>query len=189
MERHMLLIISMAGLLLVSGCASKLPETARVENGYSSMGIKSYALNLDCSQAEVTGLQPNFAETYCQVLEGNLKLAIARENPEWTFNKDNHDLLINAKLEQIHGGSAAARFWIGFGAGRSVTTIFVKLSQNGQSVAERRFNETTTMPNIVSNNWTNEDAITQDAPLVAKQIAAFINNPVEYNQRLSQNRP
>lgn len=182
MEKKGRSLMAVFAILMISGCASKLPETSIIEEGYSSGAIKTYALNVDCSQAEVTDLQPNFPETYCQVLEGNLKLAISQENPGWTYKEEGYDLLVESKLEQIHGGSAAARFWIGFGAGRSVTTLNVKLSQDGQLVAERRFNETTTMPNIISDNWTNEDAITQDAPLVAKKVASFIKDPVEYSK-------
>lgn len=176
-------IIILFLVLLTSGCASTLPEIAKINNNYSMDNIKTFSVNMDCSKTVLSDIQQNFAESYCQVLEGNIKLSLQKENPTWRFDKDNPDMMINATLEQVHGGSAAARFWIGFGAGRSVTTAYVKILKNNAIVAERRFTETTTMPNIASNNWSNEDAITQDAPLIAKKIAEFVHNPVGYESR------
>jgi len=87
------------------------------------------------------------------------------------------DLIVDIKLEEVRGGSAATRFLIGFGAGRSVTPVYVKILRNQQIIAEGRNTETTTMPDIVGGTYSNKDAILQDAPRVAKKIADFVVNP------------
>jgi hypothetical protein len=112
---------------------------------------------------------------------------LKRENPNFQFEENSPDLKIRAILEQIHGGSAAARFWVGFGAGRSITTLYVTVEKNDKIIAERRFTETTTMPNIVSGAYANEDAIIQDAPLIARKIAEFVKDPVAFEEKQKEN--
>ena len=92
------------------------------------------------------------------------------------------DLMVNTKLEEVRGGSAATRFLIGFGAGRSVTTVYVKILRNQQIIAEGRITETTTMSDILGGTYTNEGSILQDAPRVANKIADFVVNPKNEEQ-------
>jgi hypothetical protein len=172
-------------VLFIYGCAAKLPEQPKVNANYSVKDVKTYSVNIDCTKATISGLQQNFAENYCPILESNIKLFLQNKNPTWSNTKDSPELTIKATLEQIHGGSSAARFWVGFGAGRSVTTVHIQVLKGNVAIAERRFNETTTMPNIAAGNWTNEDAIIQDAPLIAKKIAEFVRNPSGYGKKNS----
>ena len=113
-------------------------------------------------------------ENYCSILESNIKLSLQRKNQNWHHDRETPEIIIETALEQIRGGSAAARLWIGLGAGRSVTTVHIKILKNNEVIAERRFNETTTLPNIASDSWSNEDAILQDAHLIADKIAKFV---------------
>lgn len=169
-------------ILFLFGCAEKLPEEVKVSTKYSIENVESFSVAIDCEKTKVTNLPPTFIENYCQLLETNLKLALQSVKSTWRYVDTNPELKIETILEQVHGGSADTRFWIGFGAGRSVTTIYVKIFQNDVIVAERRFNETTTMPNLVSDTWSNEDVVIQDARLIAEKIASFVKNPSAYDK-------
>jgi hypothetical protein len=189
MEKLRLLIIF--GLIsviifVIAGCASTLPPKGEIRESYSLDNFNSFAMILSCEETKVTGVRENFATDYCQVLEGNIKLSLRKLNSKWRYDKKDPDVLIDTKLEEIHGGSAAARFWVGFGAGRSITTVYVKVIKENKVLAEQRITETTTLTNIITNNYANEDAIIQDAPLVSKKIAEFEKNPTEFRKKDSE---
>ena len=170
-------------VLFFAGCAPTLPPQSDIRPSYSIADVKTFSSVLDCENTQSTDLRPGFAQDYCQVLAGNIKLAIQQENRNFTSDDTNPDLVVQTTLEEVHGGSAAARFWVGFGAGRSITTVYVKVLKKGEIIAERRITETTTMPNITTGTYANEDAILQDAPLVARKIAGFVHNPVEFEKK------
>lgn len=165
--------------LLLSGCAPTLPDYDVISKDYSLLGSKTFKSTVDCSKASVVAVAPDFITGYCPLIESQLKSSIQRQNPNLEYSTELPDIVIESKIEQINGGSAGARFWVGFGAGRSVTTIFTRVSKGGQIIAERRFSETTTMPTM--GVWDNDSAILQDAPIVAKKIATFIRDPLAYN--------
>ncbi len=85
-------------------------------------------------------------------------------------------------LEELHGGSAAARFWVGFGAGRTVSTVYVKVLKGQELMAEGRITETTTLTNVLTGTYSNEDSLMQDVLLVARKIAEFVNDPVKFKK-------
>ncbi|MCJ7774992.1 MAG: DUF4410 domain-containing protein [Desulfobulbaceae bacterium] len=176
-------VILLFAIIITVGCAATLPDKGTIQNNYSIADVKTFSSTLNCENTKVTEARPNFAQDYCQVLDSNIKMALKRENPNIQLEENSPDLKIMTTLEQIHGGSAAARFWIGFGAGRSITTIYVSVEKNDKIIAERRFTETTTMPNIATGTYANEDAILQDAPLIARKIAEFIKDPVAYEKK------
>lgn len=159
------------------GCAPTLKEHATISDNYSILNTNTFAVNMKCDNVQISDIRPNFVENYCQIIDGNIKLSLQKQNPTWQHSKEKPDIVIEATLEQIHGGNAAARFWIGLGAGRSVTTIHVKILKNNEGVAQRRFNETTTLANIITDTYSNEDAILQDAHLIADKIAEFVYSP------------
>jgi hypothetical protein len=170
-------------LLTLTGCTSTLPEKMTVKDNYSLLNVKTYAIKVQCEKGDIDPNLPKaFASNYCQMLEGAVKMALAQTNPEFQPTIDNADLNINIALEALHGGSAAARALVGFGAGRSVSTVYVSILKGTESLAETRITETTTMPNIASKNWTNEDALMQDIPAIAKNVAAFISDPLKYQK-------
>lgn len=174
-------------LVFLTGCAPTLPSKSNISPEYSLLGAKTFTSQVECDNALVEAVRQDFVHNYCSVLESHIKLAIQKEYYGLTHVEENADIIIQSVLEQINGGSAAARFWIGFGAGRSVTTVHTTISRNGQPQAERRFTETTTMPNMVTGVWDNESAILQDAPLVAAQIAKFFKDPKGYEASLQNN--
>ena len=176
-------VIFFFAIVTIVGCAATLPDKGSIQKNYSINDVKTFSSTLNCENTKVTDVRPNFIQDYCKVLQTNLNMALKRENPNFQFEENSPDLKIKAILEQVHGGSAAARFWVGFGAGRSITTLYVTVEKNDKIIAERRFTETTTMPNIVSGAYANEDAILQDAPLIAHKIAEFVKDPVAFEEK------
>ncbi len=174
-------------ILFLTGCAATLPPKAEMSPSYSLQGLKFYDLNLNCEKAKVDeSFNKSFASSYCQMLEGSIKLSLQKTNPDFQYSKTSPELGLDVTLEQIHGGSAAARFWIGFGAGRTVSTVYVKVFKKQELIAEGRITETTTLTNLMSGNYSNEDALMQDVPLVARKIADFVNNPSKFKE---ENQP
>jgi hypothetical protein len=176
-------VIFFFAIVIMVGCAATLPDKGAIQSDYSIADVKTFSYTLNCENTKVTEVRPDFVQDYCQVLQTNLKMALKKKNPNFKFEENSPDLKINTILEQIHGGSAAARFWIGFGAGRSITTVHVTVEKNDKIIAERRITETTTMPNIMTANYENEDAILQDAPLIARKIAEFVKDPVAFEEK------
>ncbi len=172
-------IIILIALFYLVGCAPTLPSQSAIRDSYSIEGVKTYSSILNCEGTLVTGLAPDFLRNYCMVLGGNIKLAIQKENRTFKYDEKNPELVVKTTLEEINGGNAAARFWVGFGAGRSITTVYVKVVKNGEVIAEQRITETTTMPDIIDNNYENEDAILQDTPLISRKIGKFVKNPID----------
>jgi hypothetical protein len=164
-------------LLILNGCASTLPDKVDVSKSYSLQGVKTYTLKTTCGDTQISNLDKAILPDYCQTLESNIKIALRDTNSEFRYELNSPDLSIDVNLEVLNGGSAAARFWVGFGAGRSITTVYIKVLKSGNIIAEGRITETTTMPNLQT-GISNESAILQDVPLIAKRIAAFVNDPL-----------
>jgi hypothetical protein len=175
--------------LTLTGCASTLPSKGTVQNNYSIVDAKTFSSVLDCESTKVEEVESGFAKDYCHVLGGDIKLALQKELSNLTYNDKNPDLVIQTTLEEINGGSAAARLWVGWGAGRSITTIYVKVIKRGNTIAEQRITETTAVPNLVTySNYSNGNAILQDAPLVAHRIAEFVKNPANSEKNNAPNQ-
>jgi hypothetical protein len=174
-------------ILFLMGCTATLPPKVEISGSYSLQGLKSYALKLNCEKANIDpSFKKSFASSYCQMLEGSIKLSLQKTNPEFQYTNTSSELDINVTLEELHGGSAAARFWIGFGAGRTVSTVYVKVLKGQELIAEGRITETTTLTNLMTGTYSNEDALMQDVPLVARKIAEFVNDPVKFKK---ENQP
>jgi len=185
MRKIFLILIS----VIFMGCTAALPQKMEIDKNYSLLGVKSYSLKIDNSKTNIDpNLNKNFLSGYTQLLEGNVKMALLKEVPELHHSNDNSDISIEINIEEIHGGSAAARFWVGFGAGRSVSTVFVKVFKKGAIQSEARITETTTLTNLATGNYSNEDALMQDIPLISRNIAEFIRNPSEYKEKDNPNK-
>lgn len=170
-------------ILFLIGCTATLPRKTEIRSQYSLHDLKSYTLKLNSEKANVDpSFNKSFAGSYCQMLEGSIKLSLQKTNPEFQYSTGNSDLLIDVTLEELHGGSAAARFWIGFGAGRTVSTVYVRVLKGQELMAESRITETTTMTNLVTGNYSNEDALMQDVPQLARKITEFVNDPLKYTK-------
>jgi hypothetical protein len=174
-------------IIIFAGCTATLPPKSDVSSSYSVVGLKSYSLKTNCEQANVDpAFNKTFLSGYCEMLQGSTKLALQKVNPALKYTDANSDMNIDVQLEELHGGNAAARFWIGFGAGRSVSTVFVKVFKGPELMSESRITETTTLTNLMTGTYENEDALMQDVPLLAKKIAEFVNDPVKFKRENPQ---
>jgi hypothetical protein len=161
----------------MSGCASTLPAQTSVNSGYSLQGVKTVSIATECPSPKIDNIGTSFVPDYCQILGSNVKMAIRSKNPTWEFRDSYADIHIDVLLEELYGGSAQARFWVGFGAGKTATTVYVRVIRDNNVLAEGRLTETSTMPNINAGNWSNEELLTQDAPLISRKIADFVSDP------------
>ncbi|MDA8429584.1 MAG: hypothetical protein M0T70_10055 [Geobacteraceae bacterium] len=172
---------SLAGCLLscalITGCASTLPPQTIVNSGYNLEGIKTVSVSTHCPNPKLENIEASFVPDFCQMLGSSAKLAIKSRNPTWQLNDTNTDAQIDIQLEELYGGSAQARFWVGFGAGKTAITVYVKVKKDNAVLAEGRLTETSTMPNLNTGNWSNEELLAQDAPLISRKIADFIADP------------
>jgi hypothetical protein len=174
-------------IVLFAGCTAALPPKTEISSSYSIVGLKTYTLKTSCEQANVDpAIDQTFLSGYCQMLQGSTKLALQKVNPALKYTEANSDMNIDVALEELHGGNAAARFLIGFGAGRSVSTLFVRVFKAQELMAESRITETTTFTNLMTGTYENEDALMQDVPLLARKIAEFVNDPVKYRKENPQ---
>ena len=172
-------------MLFLFGCTATLPQKVEISPTYSLQGLKLYTLKLDCEKANLDpSFNKSFASTYCHMLDSNIKLTLQKSNPEFRFAPSNSDLNIEVTLEELHGGSAAARFWVGFGAGRTVSTVYVRILKGQELQAEGRVTETTAFTYVIADS--NEDAVLQDIPRVARKVAEFVNDPVKFK---NENQP
>ncbi|MGH7773205.1 MAG: DUF4410 domain-containing protein, partial [Candidatus Binatia bacterium] len=93
------------------------------------------------------------------------------------------DLVANAEILEVDGGSAGARFMIGFSAGaaRSVVKVSV-LDRAGKELANAEIFHSTMCPI----GWcaeSNEGMIQRNLQSLAGEVADFIINPPEYEKR------
>jgi hypothetical protein len=165
------------GILFLTGCASALPDKTFVTPDYSLAGIQMVEVRTTCNDVEVSDVRATFVRGYCENLQAGFKLALKNKFPEFQMVEAGGDLVMDLTLEQLHGGSDTKRFWIGFGAGRSVSTTYLKLLKGGKIIAEKRFVETTTMPDILTGASSNEEALMRDIPLLTRKMTDFVNRP------------
>jgi hypothetical protein len=181
------MIMMLISSVLLAGCASTPPPR---------IAVKNCVIKVQCDKANIDPSLPSslfdgkpFAAYYCQTLEDAVKRELSKINPAFQYIPAGGDFNVDIVLEVLHGGSADVRFWTNFilpinpvlGAGQSITTVFVRSSRGANLLAETRITETTTVRSI-----SNEDVLIMDVPLVARNIAAFINDPVKY-QKETQN--
>ena len=174
------LLTAMSFCICVAGCATTLPIQSSVKSGYTLERVKVVSISTTCPSPKLDNVEPSFTTEYCPMLGSTVRLAIKSKFPSWQIRETDTDAQIEVILEELYGGSAQARFWVGFGAGKTATTVYVRVKQNGTVIAEGRLIETSTMPNVNTGNWSNESLLTQDAPLISRKVASFIANPEEF---------
>lgn len=170
------IILMITVVMMVTGCASTLPRKVSIDKDFNATGVKTVSVKMDCTNVRLDNFDPASVPDFCQMLHAAAKASI-RKKTGYTIAEGTTDMDINVKLEEMYGGSAAARFWVGLGAGRSVITTYVEIVRDGKVIAEGRLIETSTMPNIAGNAWSNEELITQDIGIIGGKIADFVANP------------
>jgi hypothetical protein len=173
---------------MVSGCAASLPMKVSVDRDYNTRGVRTASVNMDCENVKTDDIDPASVPDFCQMLHASAKASI-RKKAGFAIVEGPADLDINIKLEEMYGGNAAARFFVGLGAGRSVITSYITIMRDGKDIAEGRLVETSTMPNIAGNAWSNDQMIMQDIGIIGGKIADFVANPRDFDSRPDQVQP
>jgi len=176
-----IIITALTGVML-AGCTSTMPPKISIDNNYNTLGVKTAAVNMDCSNVKSDNIDPASVADYCQILNSAAKAAI-RKKTGYTISDNPADLDIEIKLEEIYGGNAVARTMVGLGAGRSAITAFVGIAKDGKVIAEGRLIETSTLPDVVGNAWSNDEIIMHDLGTLGGKIADFVVNPRDFEEK------
>ena len=118
-----------------------------------------------------------------------LRDALAARHPAWRIAvadakgaAPDADLTVTTELLEIEGGSAAMRFWIGFGAGAIVSRVKVSmLDKSGRALAASEISQRTTCPTGACSDE-NEALVRQNLKMLAASTAEFIRNPAEFEK-------
>lgn len=105
---YFILLISLAAL---SGCGSgfanpqvqKYPQFSSIHKKYNSEQVSSFKLNVNCSSAEISGLNEEFIRNYCPMLEKDIRSFIHAHNPTWQDAAEASDIEIFVEFEVLHG--------------------------------------------------------------------------------------
>jgi hypothetical protein len=124
-----------------------------------------------------------------QLFAREIRDALAPRYPAWRIAligaqepAADADLVIVAELVEIDGGSAAMRFWIGFGAGAIVSKAKVSmLDAAGRTVAASEISQRTTCPTGACGDE-NEVLVRQNLKALAANAAEFVANPAAYQR-------
>ncbi len=179
------IIFALAVCTMLAGCVGTLPTKISVSNDFNTAGVKTALVRMDCANVKTDDIDPASVPDFCQMLHAAAKTSI-RKKTGYKIADGAADLDINIKLEEIYGGNAAARFWVGMGAGRSAITTLVEIVKGGKVIAEGRLIETSTMPNIAGNAWSNDEMIIQDVGIIGGKIADFVANPKSFEAASEQ---
>lgn len=126
---------------------------------------------------------------------GALRDALAPKHPAWRIavgeaNSPVGDveLVIDTELLEIDGGSAAMRFWIGFGAGAIVSKVKVNMRDRaGKVLAATEISQRTTCP-LGACGEENEPLVRDNLKALAASASEFVSNPAEYEKRRAAGR-
>ncbi|MCU7834169.1 MAG: hypothetical protein KZQ83_02860 [gamma proteobacterium symbiont of Taylorina sp.] len=186
-----LLIISAA----LSGCGSgfadpqvqNYPKFSAVHEKYSSEQINSFKLEMNCSDAIISGLEKEFADNYCPMLKKDIKSFIQAHNPAWKYETESYDIAVSINLEILHGGDFDGRFFFPGNSGSAARTfLYASVSNNNTILAERRIFEYTAFINPLFDKFSNEETIRQDAVSISEKISDFVSNPAQYGSRYAK---
>lgn len=125
-----------------------------------------------------------------QFFARGLRDALAPKHPRWHIRLADEnggmpdpDITITTELVEIDGGSAALRFWIGFGAGAIVSKVKVSITdKTGKVLANSEISERTTCPLGVCTEE-NEPMVRGNLQGLAAGVAEFVTNPAEYEKK------
>jgi len=181
-------LILCCAILVLSACRPPIDEISKIDPAYSTDGVSHFFVKLDCDDAEITELKESYEDNYCPLLKNQIVSTIQQQHPQWQLQEKNPDLLIDAVLEQLHGGNQALRFFPSFEAGRTMLTIHFNVYKQSLLIAERRLTEITRRIHFEDDKHTNEEAISEDTKLIAMKISEFIDNPVQFDKKLKDYR-
>lgn len=128
-----------------------------------------------------------------QIFAGYLKDALSPGRPTWRITVADEkapapeaDITISTELTLVDGGSAAMRFWIGFGAGAITSVAQVSISdKSGRTLAASEITQRTSCP-LGACGEENEVLVRENLKQLAASAAEFVSNPAEYERKRRQ---
>lgn len=125
-----------------------------------------------------------------QIFAGHLRDALAPKHPAWRITLADEkgpapeaDITISTELTLVDGGSAAMRFWVGFGAGAIMSVVQVSIAdKTGRALAASEISQRTTCP-LGACGEENEPLVRENLKLLAASTADFVSNPAEYEKK------
>jgi hypothetical protein len=120
---------------------------------------------------------------------GALRDALAPKHPAWRIAVgDAKSPVGDAELLEIDGGSAAMRFWIGFGAGAIVSRVKMNMRDHaGKVLATTDISQRTTCP-LGACGEENQPMVRDNLKALAATASEFVSNPAEYEKRRAAGR-
>ena len=125
-----------------------------------------------------------------QFFARSLKSALEIKQPGWQIGLADEqgampdaDINIETEIVGVDGGSAGLRFWIGFSAGATESTVKVTiLDKTGRELATAKISERTMCP-IGACVESNEATVRRNLQSLAAEAADLIINPAEYEKK------
>lgn len=175
-------VVTLAVACLSAGCAGSLPDQIRIP-GVFPQSVRSVAIQaIPVQPGTVQNVEA--ADDASRLFAQSLKEALTRRQPTWLVElwvepteAPETDLVVKAEIVDIDGGSRAARFWVGLGAGAAHSTVRVSiLDKAGNMLAKARFSEATMCP-IGLCVKANKAVVQQDLEILAGKAADLIVHP------------
>lgn len=128
-----------------------------------------------------------------RIFAGHLKEALGPRRPAWRITvvddkapAPEADVTIATELAQVDGGSAAKRFWLGFGAGAIMSVVQVSITdKSGRALAASEISQRTTCP-MGACGEENEVLVRANLKQLAESTAEFVSNPAEFESKRKQ---
>lgn len=124
-------ILVIISLMLLSGCVTPAVTQHPVHRiDFSQFGAVAYKVHaseaVEYGDGEI-GLK--YGHDTIALIDSLLSARLTQMGHKVVAQTDNHDLEIDINVTAAKPGSAAARFWVGFGAGRAVTLFDAKFTR------------------------------------------------------------
>ena len=140
---------------------------------------------MSCDNTEFIRIDANLKDDYCHRLNYSIKYFLEKEFPEWSLDKDNPDIWIQADLEVAWGGPRPYKKKMAhlFGGRRSYvkSIILVKTLRWETVISEHRLKSTWphSVP-VFMEKTTNDEALMENAGNVAVELVKIIKGPESY---------
>ena len=128
-----------------------------------------------------------------QFFAGEVRSDLKQKHPGWKIALEGEkgapsrpDITVDTELLQVEGGSAALRFWIGFGAGAISSRVKVSIrDRNGAELAGSEISQETSCP-LGACAEDNEPLVRENLKALARSVSAFVTNPAEYQKKMQE---
>lgn len=177
-------------LILTSACTSvqEAPMSVNVEAELPADIQSAIIRALPIEPGLIKNIDSNMDEAP-EFFARELRIGLSSRYPNWSISVEgaenassNPDVTITTKILEIDGGSAAKRFWIGFGAGAIKSKVEVSITDSeDKPLATSVIAASTTCPMGVCEDKGMED-IWQNLLNLVDETMKFIQDPGEYEK-------